>query len=154
VYDSSSWPTIGGITAIWTIGAELRGAERGSGGNVGRTPVGRGTRGFVGLYLDSCYKTDMTLKNKTLALILVCLFLGSAAGACSSFVGQKSKPNVETAADGGEEEVLDPDGHDDEELASSDDENGETSTGSGILISVTYLVMTLGAAALPFLVLL
>ena len=93
----------------------------------------------------------MRFKNKALALILLCLFLGSAAGACSSFVGQKS--NIETAEDGGEEEVLDPDGHDDEELASSDDESMER-TGGGILVSVTYLVMMLGAAALPFLVLL
>ena len=109
--------------------------------------------GLVGLYLDSCYKNDMRFKNKALVLILLCLFLGSAAGACSSFVGQKSKSHVETAEDDGEEEVLDPDGHDDQELASSDDESAER-TGGGILVSVTYLVMMLGAAALPFLVLL
>jgi len=95
----------------------------------------------------------MKLKNKALALIVLCLFLASAAGACSSFVGQKSKPHVETAEDDGEEEVLDPNGHDDEELATSDDESAER-TGGGILVSVTYLVMMLGAAALPFLVLL
>jgi len=128
VYDSSSWPAIGGMTAIWTMG-------------------------LVGLYLDSCYKNDMSRKNKALALIVLCLFLASAAGACSSFVGQKSKSNVETAEDDGEEEVLDPNGHDDEELASSDEESAER-TGGGILVSVTYLVMMLGAAALPFLVLL
>ena len=112
--------------------------------------------GLVGLYLDSCYKNDMRFKNKALALILLCLFLASAAGACSSFVGQRSKSNVETAEiaeDDGEEEVLDPNGHDDEELATSDDESAEK-TGGGILVSVTYLVMMLGAAALPFLVLL
>jgi hypothetical protein len=85
----------------------------------------------------------MSRKNKALALVLLCSFLGSAAGACSSSIGQKSKSNVETAnvetaEDGGEEEVLDPDGHDD----------------GGILVSVTYLVMSLGAAALPFLLLL
>ena len=128
MYDSSSWPAIGGMTAIWTMG-------------------------LVGLYLDSCYKNDMRFKNKALALIVLCLFLGSAAGACSSFVGHSSKPSVETAEDDGEEEVLDPDGHDDEELATSDDESVER-TGGGILVSVTYLVMMLGAAALPFLVLL
>src|ERR1044071_2636873 len=81
-YDSSSWPAIDGMTAIWTMG-------------------------LVGLYLDSCYKNDMRFKNKALVLILLCLFLGSAAGACSSFVGQKSKSHVETAEDDGEEEVLD-----------------------------------------------
>ena len=95
----------------------------------------------------------MSRKNKALALIVLCLFLASAAGACSSFVGQKSKSNVETAEDDGEEEVLDPNGHDDEELATSDHESAEK-TGGGILVSVTYLVMMLGAAALPFLVLL
>ena len=96
----------------------------------------------------------MSRKNKALALIVLCLFLASAAGACSSFVGQKSKSNVETAEDDREEEeVLDPNGHDDEELASSDDESVEK-TGGGILVSVTYLAMMLGAAALPFLVLL
>ena len=41
-----------------------------------------------------------------------------------------------------------------DELATSDDESAERSTGGGILVSVTYLVMMVGAAALPFLVLL
>jgi hypothetical protein len=93
-------------------------------------------------------------KNKRLALILVFLLVGAVAGSCSSRIGQKAQPNVVAAEDGGEEEVLDPDGHDEEPVADFDeDETGEKKAG-GMLVSGAYLVLSLGAAALPFLVLL
>ena len=109
-------------------------------------------------YLDSCYNTDMHLKNKNLApllLILACILVGSAAGACSSSIGKKSNANVAAAANGDEEEVLDPENESNDFADPDSDEQGSAEkTGGGILVSVTYLVMSLGAAALPFLLLL
>ena len=97
------------------------------------------------------------LKNKRLAVILACFFVAAMAGGCSSRIGQK-KANVVAAEDGEEEEVLDPDGHDDTMLADAPEQdenekpNGEKTAGE-MLVSGTYLVLSLGAAAMPFLAL-
>ena len=100
----------------------------------------------------------MGRKNKALALFAVLLLVALAAGACSGSLAksQASDPRVVTADDGGEEEVLDADestDRDDDELGRAEDDGAEGKSGK-LLVSMTYLAMSLGAAALPFLTLL
>jgi len=100
-----------------------------------------------------------SLNEKRLVLILACFFVAAVAGGCSSSIGQK-KANVVAAEDGEEEEVLDPDGHDDVMLADApelDDNDNEKPSGEKtageMLAAGTYLVLSLGAAAMPFIAL-
>jgi hypothetical protein len=98
-------------------------------------------------------------KDKALALLLVVMLAGGVASGCSSGFGNEPNPHLVSTDDGGEEEVLDPNGHDDEPLANGDDasfgeneeEEGGTKTATGVLTSVLYLTATLASAVLPLL---
>ena len=91
----------------------------------------------------------MSRKNKALVLILFLFVCASTIGGCSASLGQEANPNMETADDGGQEEVLDQD--------DADDTSGrpESSTAEGtagkVLFSIGYLAMTIGSALLPLL---
>lgn len=98
----------------------------------------------------------MARRNQALALLAFVLALTLAAGACSGSVANRGNADSQTvtADDGGEEEILDADNEpidDDEDRP--EDESVERKSGT-LLVSVTYLAMSLGAAALPFLTLL
>ena len=151
-YASRSWRAIGGMTATLTIGA--RGAESPS-ATLTTAPI----RAFASTSATACcYKNDMGRKNKALALFAIFLIAALTAGACSGSLAKSrsSDSRVEIADDGGEQEILDADdsaARDDEEFGRAEDDTAEGKSGK-LLVSMTYLAMSLGAAALPFLVLL
>jgi hypothetical protein len=99
----------------------------------------------------------MGRKNKALALFAVFLLVALSAGACSgALTKNQPDPRVVTADDGGEQEILDADDsadREDDEFGRADDDSAERKSGT-LLVSMTYLAMSLGAAALPFLTLL
>jgi len=98
----------------------------------------------------------MGRRNQALAVLAFVLALAFAAGACSGSVANRAKGDSQTvtADDGGEEEILDADNESiDDDVGRPEDESVEGKSGT-LLVSVTYLAMSLGAAALPFLTLL
>jgi len=93
----------------------------------------------------------MGRKNKALAIAVLLLVLGGAVGGCSAQLGGKSNPQIVKAEDGGEEEVLTEDEDRDEFGRPKND--GATGA-QGVFVSLTYLTMSIGAALMPFLLLL
>jgi hypothetical protein len=91
----------------------------------------------------------MVRKNKALAVAVLLVVLVGPLVACSSQLGGKSDPRVVKAEDGGEEEVLSEDDADRDEFGRPKAEGAQ-----GVFVSLTYLTMSIGAALLPFLMLL
>lgn len=96
-----------------------------------------------------CYKTDMSRKNKALALIALLFIFASWTEGCSASFTQDAKPHLVTADDGGKEEILDDD--DEDEFGRPKGTTAE-STAGGIIIAIGYLGMIVGSAILPLLV--
>ena len=89
-------------------------------------------------------------KNKALAIALLLLIFGGAFGGCGGTLGGDSGPKIVKAEDGGEEEVLSADEDSDRDEFGRPKDSGP----SGLMVSITYVTLSLAAAALPFLTLL
>ena len=95
----------------------------------------------------------MSPKHKALAAALFCLVVARGLGGCSSSLTsnetQQLATETETETESGQEEVLD---QDDDSFGEPEEAGAEGKAG-GILMSLSYLIMTLGSAVLPFLAL-
>jgi len=91
----------------------------------------------------------MSRKHKALAAALFFLVVARGLGGCSGSLTSTETQQLATATDGDQEEVLD----EADDSFGRPEEAGAEGKAGGILTSLSYLVMTLGSAALPFLML-
>ncbi|HSD11871.1 MAG TPA: hypothetical protein VLF14_12835 [Candidatus Binatia bacterium] len=91
----------------------------------------------------------MGRKHKALVLLLLFFVSTAAIAGCSASLDADANPRLETADDGGQEEVLDQDDADDN--FGRPENSTVQGTAGGVLVTLGYLGMTLGSAALPFL---
>jgi len=92
----------------------------------------------------------MSRKHKALAAALFCLVVARGLAGCSASLTSNETQDLATATDGGqEEEVLD----EDDDSFGQPEEAGAEGKAGGILVTLSYLLMSLGSAALPFLML-
>jgi hypothetical protein len=92
----------------------------------------------------------MSRKHKAPVLVIFVLVFAATMGGCSPSVDRDANPHMVAAEDGGEQEVLDQDDADDEGFGRPEDQTVAGKAG-GILAGVGYLVMTIGSAVLPLL---